>query len=291
MIKKNNKGFTIIETLVATIIFSVLAMIFFLVFKLGLKYWKETDTKLQSEKSISLATLDLNYAIRNTQKSTIQSNILENGNAWIAMNSASSAEYKGGKTNINENYVNCIIEENATDLGWCFKILYFTAKTETECKYCKELNLTKVCPHKILVKRYYTLDDDYKDLELLKYDTTTDYSTNKVKFDTLTKTEYSHKYLDRILAKNVIAFVPQIKKNCVRYSLKIFTPQNINNIYGLKDDDFIKTITVMNEDKDGELEDSITSTSSSEEYYEDSTKDPINKFTTLINFTAVPVND
>jgi len=34
MIKKN-KGFTIIETLVATIIFSVLAMIFFLVFKLG----------------------------------------------------------------------------------------------------------------------------------------------------------------------------------------------------------------------------------------------------------------
>ena len=65
MIKKN-KGFTILETLVATIIFSLLAIIFFLVFKLGLKYWKETDVKLQADKSINLATIDLNYAIRNS---------------------------------------------------------------------------------------------------------------------------------------------------------------------------------------------------------------------------------
>ncbi|MBR0519684.1 type II secretion system protein [bacterium] len=289
MIKKN-KGFTILETLITAIIFSVIAMIFFLVFRLGLKYWKETDVKLQSEKSISLTTLDLNYAIRNTKKSEIQTNILENGNAWIAMNSASNGEYKGGKTTINENDVNCIIEENATELIWGLRILYFTAKTENECKYCKELNLTKVCPHKILVKRYYALNDEYKDLELLKYNNEADYSANKLKFDILTKTEYSRQSHDRILARNVIAFVPQIKKNGVRYSLKIFTPQNAV-LYSLKNDDFVKTISAMNDDKDGELEDSISSTSSSEEYYDDATKDPINKFTTLINFTAVPVND
>ena len=288
MIKKN-KGFTIIETLVATIIFSVLAMIFFLVFKLGLKYWKETDVKLQSDRSINLATTDLNYAIRNTLKNEIQINNLEYGNGWIALNSASNAEYKGGKTSINENEVNYIVEENDSTLNWAFKILYFTAKTETECKYCKELNLTKVCPHKILVKRYYALDEDYKDLELLKYEDADDYTANSLKFDTLTKTKYSHKHLDRILAKNVIALVPKFKGKGVRYSLKVFTPQNANNVFGLKDDYFIKTIQAIDYDKDGELKDSVIETHT-DEYYDDVSKDPLAKFTTQINYTAVPVN-
>lgn len=282
-----NKGFTLIETLIASILFSAIAIIFFVVFKLGLQCWKETDSKLQSEKSINLATIDLNYAIRNSQKKEIQIENLTNGNSWMALSSASKAEYKKGITTIYENDVNYIVEENASDLNWAFKIVYFTTKMEDNCPYCKDLNLTKVCPHKILVKRYYALDDEYKDLELLSYEKTNDYTVNSLKFNTLTQTKYSRQTHDRILAKNVIAFIPKTTSEGIRYSLKIFNPKNVT--YALKDNDFIKTIEAINYDKDGKLETSIAETNT-DEYYDDVNKDPLSKFTTQINYTAIPLN-
>lgn len=282
-----NKGFTLIETLIASILFSAIAIIFFVVFKLGLQCWKETDSKLQSEKSINLATIDLNYAIRNSQKKEIQIENLTNGNSWMALSSASKAEYKKGITTIYENDVNYIVEENASDLNWAFKIVYFTTKMEDNCPYCKDLNLTKVCPHKILVKRYYALDDEYKDLELLSYENTNDYTVNSLKFNTLTQTKYSRQAHDRILAKNVIAFIPKTTSEGIRYSLKIFNPKNVT--YALKDNDFIKTIEAINYDKDGKLETSIAETNT-DEYYDDVNKDPLSKFTTQINYTAIPLN-
>ena len=165
MIKKRNfKGFTIAEAIIACSIFAFISMILFACFNNGHRYLAESSSRLENERGINLATQDLNLSIRNTSLASIkiasgsQSTSDKDVLYYILMSSAST--YDSATGNILNNDLNFNILEASSQLNWNFKIAYFTAKI-SHCPKCVDMGLSSsICPHKYLVKRYFAINDE-----------------------------------------------------------------------------------------------------------------------------------
>lgn len=276
---KTNKGFTIAELMTSVAIFSIISMILFLTFSSGQKHLTTSTSKLDSERGINLATQDINFSIRNG--SFKETEVLSNtdGTGYIATSSASLYDSTTG--NIINNDLSYDISGTATKLNWNFKIVYFTASKQ-HCPKCSEMGLTlnnkNLCPHKLLIKRYYTFNKIEDNNFFLLWSTIQD------NLSSLIVSPYSSNRYDKILARNVIAFVPQINGKNITYSIKLFKDYNIVK-NSVTEEKLQKTIDAISDDlnnKTGLNVDASVKTN---------VEDPLSHYTTQINYTAIPLNN
>ena len=290
MIKNNNKknnGFTLAELMTSVAIFSIISMILFVTFSSGQKYLATSTSKLDSERGINIATQDINFSIRNGSLSN--TNILSNadGTGYIVTSSASIYDIE--HNNIINNDLSYNISGTSSSLNWNFNIVYFTAKL-SNCQKCDELGLkSSICPHKYLIKRYYTLNNTYSNF--LKW---SDIEEEwKAKLSELIDSPYSDTVLeevnnkyDKILARNVLAFTHQKNGKNVTYSIKLFKDYNIvkSSITEEKLKKSVNAVTTDLTSKTGlAIDKEITNS-------EENEADPLSYCTTQINYTAIPLN-
>ena len=277
-INKKNNGFSLAELLTSITIFSMISMILFLCFNSGQKYLADSTSKLDSERGINIATQDINFSIRNGAITKIsvsenQNNTNYDGTGYISTSSASI--YSSG--NIINNDLSYNISGTSSELIWNFQIVYFTAKLPN-CQKCIDLGLnSSICPHKYLIKRYYTLNDTYTDF--LKW------SENKDKLNDLITQDYNGNRFDKILARNVIAFLPLKQGKSITYSIKLLKDYNLVK-NSITEDKLKKTINAITKNNTGlGVNDAVATTDENDEPL-----DPLSHCTTQINYTAIPLN-
>ena len=277
---KKNKGFTIAELMVSVAIFSIISMILFVTFSSGQKYLATSTSKLDSERGINLATQDINFSIRNGSLKNTEVKSNTDGTGYIATSSASL--YDNEHNNIINNDLSYEIAGTSSSLNWNFEIVYFTAKL-THCHKCSDMGLSlnnpNLCPHKYLVKRYYTLNTTY--INFLRWSDIESNLTSNLS-NLVNNTYISNKY-DKILARNVIAFVPQKKGKNIIYSIKLFKDYNIVK-NSVTEEKLQKTIDAISDDLNNKtglkVNNSVTT----------NVEDPLSHYTTQINYTAIPLN-
>ena len=295
MIKKRNfKGFTIAEAIIACSIFAFISMILFACFNNGHRYLAESSSRLENERGINLATQDLNLSIRNTSLASIkiasgsQSTSDKDVLYYILMSSAST--YDSATGNILNNDLNFNILEASSQLNWNFKIAYFTAKI-SHCPKCVDMGLSSsICPHKYLVKRYFAINDeidkDNPNPNLLKWSEETSINDLFKSYEGDNKKKY-----DKILARNVIVFIPALNENNeIVYTLKLLKGHNLVRT-SIEESDLETTIKASELDIEKnmglKLADSQTTVTGNNNT---TVNDKLSKFTTQINYTVKPIN-
>lgn len=277
--KNNNKGFSLAELMTSIAIFSIISIILFLTFNSGQKYLATSTSKLDSERGINIATQDINFSIRNGSLSNTDILSNEDGTGCIATSSASLYDSTTG--NIINNDLSYDIAGTSTSLNWNFKIVYFTAKKQN-CTKCSEMGLDlknkNLCPHKLLIKRYYVFNAiEGNDFFIL-------WSTVKDNLSNLITNNYISNRYDKVLAKNVIAFVPQKNGRNITYSIKLFKDYNIVK-NSITEEKLQKTVDAIRDDLNNKTGLDINASVTT------NVEDPLSHYTTQINYTAIPLND
>ena len=277
MIIKKHKGFTVSELMVSVAIFSIISIILFVTFSSGQKHLATSTSKLDNERGINIATQDINFSIRNGSLSTIGILSKNDGTGYISIESAST--YDTNTHNIINNDLSFNISGTSSSMKWNFVIVYFTAKINN-CPKCKELGLNlenkNLCPHKHLIKRYYTLNNTYTGF--LKWSNTTNLTLLN-----LINNNYNNDKYDKILARNVITFIPQSAGRSITYSIKLFKDHNIVK-NSITEEKLQKTIEAVKTELANNNELNLTQTATI-------TDDPLTNYTTQINYTVTPLNN
>lgn len=291
MIKKRNfKGFTIAESIIACSIFAFISMILFACFNNGHRYLAESSSRLENERGINLATQDLNLSIRNTSLASIKiSSGLQGTNDkdilnYILMSSASTYDSTTG--NILNNELDFNISGTSSQLNWNFKIAYFTAKI-SPCSKCVDMGLNSdICPHKYLVKRYFALNETANDNpQILRWSDETSINDLFKSYDGNNKNKH-----DKILAKNLIVFIPILNDDKIVYTIKLLKEHNLVRS-SIEEKDLETTIEASELDIEKNMGLELSGSQTTVTGNNNTTvNDKLSKFTTQINYTVTPLN-
>lgn len=258
-------GTSLLEILVSTAIFAVISVALMIIFNIGLKNWKDMDAKSESEQGLSRAVSDINYHLKNSDYNNVicsAHNSSCKGGAFVVCPSA-ACYGKPGQIGIEGATFSSGISKAATDtaisgsgileqeidatpegsVNWHHRIVYFVAKKNEAggCDECMRLfGSSEYCPHKILVKRWYRLDNFASNAENWK-SVENNYLANAVYVPQV----YEKKLYDKILAKNVFAFKAEKQSGgAVYFALKSF--RHDKKGVRMEIDDFKRSIDLFN---------------------------------------------
>lgn len=304
------------EVMVSMTIFGIISVVLISILNTGFKNWKKLDSRLDADNAIAIASSNINAVIKNTYMKSVDCNAHVttttpedggtvtkiNGNGWLCCDSV--AEYSN--TSLHWENMKCDVDGSTFRIKWKYKVLFFTAK-QKNCP-CGELGManSNVCPHKYLIRRFYPLTEEEiidattnKKTYVYKWNSESSVIDAGNKFCMLSDSEYSpqprfdqtHGGEDKVLARNVIAFIPEISKPNERpygvsYKLKLFKPQVLKE-KGIKisEEHFQKTMAAVNLN-DGDT--IVTENGTAKTRYQ--VEDPLYFCTVQANFFTVPIN-
>lgn len=232
--RKTETGATLLEVLITMAIFISISTVLVATINQGITHFKRMDTALSAEHGINLASSDLNMAIRNSDITTASSKFnSKDGSGLLTFKNAAPVRDKHILSNQISYKISSGSPEGEIKKG--FRIVYFTALPEGKCKECRRIGLREACPHKILVKRWYLLVKDVAfdaKGESVSFNACESPGEEKIlnMFSSAKTYSRNKNDYDKILAKNVIAFVPENNLQCISYTLKMFRPAAADKI-------------------------------------------------------------
>ena len=150
-----DRGTTLAELLIATVIFGFLTMILLGVINFGTRSWKTVESRSSAEKEVRRALLDLSRSLRNTDVRTVSygnhSNI-----SWLAFKTAQAAELYDPEY-ITFDGTGSTYQDK---LPWTYFILYYAIPPAGDSCSGDVYNTSSLassefkCPHKLLIKKY-----------------------------------------------------------------------------------------------------------------------------------------
>ncbi len=153
------RGTTLAELLIATVIFGFLTMILLGVINFGMRSWKTVESRSSAEREVRRALLDLSRSLRNTDIRTFSyGNYNKSGQriSWMAFKSAQAAEL------YDPEYID--FDGNASTaadrMKWNYFILYYAIPPSGDTCSNDIYDTSSLassefkCPHKLLIKKY-----------------------------------------------------------------------------------------------------------------------------------------
>lgn len=154
-----NKGATLTELLIATVIFGAISLALISLVQYGTQSWRKVESRFDVEKGLRRAVIDINNSLRNTDFASVSTGVAlnKNNNNWLAMKQ--SVRLSGNIPVFSD------ISMSADDskLDYNFLYIYFLV-SPANCLKCDALNQAgaqlneALCPHKELIKRVVFLN-------------------------------------------------------------------------------------------------------------------------------------
>ncbi|MHC9544422.1 MAG: type II secretion system protein J [Vulcanimicrobiota bacterium] len=156
---QKERGTTLAELLIATVIFGFLTMILLGVINFGTRSWKTVESRSSAEKEVRRALLDLSRSLRNTDVRTFSYGNTEISGkrvSWMAFATAQAKEL------YDPEYITFDgTGTTATDkMPWTYFILYYAIPPSGDSCSTDVYNTSSLassqfkCPHKLLIKKY-----------------------------------------------------------------------------------------------------------------------------------------
>lgn len=216
----NKRGSSLLELMFSVAIYAILSLFLLVIFRIGIKYWKDIENKTATERGLSVFSTDIASSVGNARQSDMAASFCQStGDGWLLCSSAALNEKTLSVSSFSDRDFD--FDSDAKSLSWNFKILYFSAR-HTKCPLCESLwsDGAEYCPHKVIVKRWFSIDDE--ELGMGMWDNhSSSYIDSAGKAIPLSATPvYAPMKYDRILAGNIIAFKPSVSGNIASYSVK-----------------------------------------------------------------------
>lgn|GEM_PF-1314335 len=155
----NERGTTLAELLIATVIFGFLTMILLGVINFGTRSWKTVESRSSAEKEVRRALLDLSRSLRNTDVRTFSYGNYNNSGkriSWMAFKTAQARELYDPEY-ITFDGTGASYEEK---MPWTYFILYYAIPPSGDTCENDVYDVSSLassqykCPHKLLIKKY-----------------------------------------------------------------------------------------------------------------------------------------
>lgn len=211
-----NKGATLLEVMISTAVFAVVSMTLMAAFNLGLKYWRDVDSKFEAERYLNRAMTDIDAAVRNSDVSRIATGYDPvSGDGIIVCGSAAGFSNDRG---ILEKELSYSSSGENLSVNWSFNVVYFTFSPEN-CGKC--IPGASRCVHKRLVKRWFSMTPEFLladawPADVSGEDFVSSYIGGESSGKVPAKKGYSAKRYDSVLASDLIYFKP----SGIEYSIK-----------------------------------------------------------------------
>lgn len=253
-------GMTLAEVLISFALFSFIGLVLVGVITQGTEHRKRTGDLLTAETGLIAASNDLNNIVRNSSLALSSCGYDPNsGCGWIAV--PVSAKKINGKYRIDLiNYVipqreNSVQDESSPNqedrqtegyIDWNCTVIYFVAYNSAgECDQCPDGVNFKLCPHKFLIRRLISGFNGKEDAALQARRL-----SGRQYMPTADQTSANQ---DKIIAKNVIFFYPEIKNGYLSCNINLLKPDTSGKI-SIDNYQLEHSLLLYNQEEDNEAE-------------------------------------